>query len=464
MDKRENTVGQKLISNENAGNMNVSPVISPNGRYVIFLSEKELITTDLYLAQVRDGKIERKIASTVKDGHLDNLNFLESSGSWSPDSKRFAFVAFKKGYNTLVIKEAQTGKTLNELSFKELPAFSNPAWSPDGRSIVVAGLLNGHSDLFQIDLRTEKVKQLTNDEYSYILPNWSADGTRIIFSTDRLSMQRGMTGGKWVMNIAEYAIASGSIKDYDFFPGADNINPEFDHEGNIYFLSDRDGYRNLYRYIVMSDELYQMTDMKVGISGITKYSPAITVAKRRDEILFSEYFGGKYTIYKARTTSFDEAKLVDRYETDFTAALLPIMGNVKDDRVNKNLQAMQALEQQVSANQSYRKVKYDPKFKLDYLGGSTGVGVGTSNAFGTQSALAGGVDMLFSDILGNNQLYVGASLNGEIYDAGAVFQFINRKNRLAWGASLSHVPFRTGYSSYLGVDTLNSQNWTNIGG
>ena len=35
---------------------------------------------------------------------------------------------------------------------------------------------------------------------------------------------------------------------------------------------------------------------------------------------------------------------------------------------------------------------------------------------------------------------------------------INRKNRIAWGASLSHIPYRTGSSYYAGVDTLIANN------
>ncbi len=455
--KRENVVGRKLISEDNSGRMNLSPVVSPDGKYVIFLSEKDLISTDLYLASTRDGKIIRKVVSTVKDGHLDHLNYLESSGTWSPDSKKFAFVAFKKGRNTMLIKEALTGKTLEEFSLKDLPAFSNPAWSPDGRSIVVAGLNNGNSDLYQIDLRTKNIKKLTNDKYSAILPNWNEDGTKIIFSSDRLSVENGRTHGKWVMNLSELDVVNGTIKDYDFFPGSDNINPEYDHEGNIYFLSDRDGYRNLYRYKVDSDELFQMTNLKVGISGITQYSPAISVSKKRDQVLYSGYFDSKYTIYRATTKSFKDAKLVDRYETNFEASTLPIVGRTSGDRVNENLEAIDARTKLAASTGQYKRIDYKPQFKLDYLGGSTGVGVGTSNAFGTQTGLAGGVDMLFSDILGNNQLYAGLSLNGEIYDAGGVFQYINRKNRLAWGAALSHIPYRTGYSQYLGLDTLSSQ-------
>src|SRR5690606_25268081 len=70
-DPKENFIGKKIISDENAGRLNVSPVVSPNGRYMIFLSDKSLFTTDLYLADARDGKILRKVNSLIRDGNVD---------------------------------------------------------------------------------------------------------------------------------------------------------------------------------------------------------------------------------------------------------------------------------------------------------------------------------------------------------------------------------------------------------
>jgi hypothetical protein len=63
--------------------------------------------------------------------------------------------------------------------------------------------------------------------------------------------------------------------------------------------------------------------------------------------------------------------------------------------------------------------------------------------------LVGGVNALFSDILGDQQIFTGVSLNGEIIDIGGVVQYINRKNRIAWGGLFSHIPYRSG--RYLGL-------------
>ena len=104
-DKKERSYGKVLFDKSNSGKLNISPVLSPNGTYVIFLSEKGVFSTDLYLAKARNGEIVRKVASTAKSGHIDDFSYIESAGTWSPNSKQFAFVAFKKGKNVLVIND-----------------------------------------------------------------------------------------------------------------------------------------------------------------------------------------------------------------------------------------------------------------------------------------------------------------------------------------------------------------------
>ncbi len=437
---KENVVGKNLISKKNAGKMNVSPAISPNGKYVIFISEKDVFTTDWYLAKAHNGEIIRKISSRIKDAHIDNYNFMESSGTWSPNSKKFAFVAFKKGRNILVIKEAKSGKTLDEISLKEVRAFTNPNWSPDGKNIVVTGLVQGQVDLFSYNLKTKKIKQLTDDSYCEIQSDFSTDGRKLVFSTDRLSMKQGMQGGRYHFNIGVLDIETGRKSDINLFVGADNLNPIFDKDDNLYFLSNRDGYRNMYKYDFSKGKVFQETDFVIGISGITEFSPAISISKKKDRILYTLYGDNEYSIYK---TTADKLlnKVVGINDVDFTAGMLPAPNEGVTDVVNANLAKISRLRKESAS--AFTHGKYKPKFKLDYIGGGTAVGVGNST-FGTYTGLVGGVDLLFSDMLGNHQLYSRIAINGEIYDFGGQLVYMNRKSRVSWGVGLSHIPYTTG--------------------
>ena len=450
LDKRtERTIGKKVISDDNAGEVNISPSMSPNGRYMIFFSEKEVFTTDLYLADVRKGKIIKKISSQLKDSHIDNYNFIESAGTWSPNSKQFAFVAYDKGRNILVIKEAKSGKTEKSIVIDGLRSFSNPAWSPDGKYIILTGQVEGQTDLFAYSLRSGKLKQLTNDRYSEIHSSFSPDGSKLVFSTDRISMDNDRTHGKWTFNLAIMDMQTEKVALLNLFPGADNLNPSFDFEGNLYFLSDRDGFRNLYKYEVDSGELFQKTDFLTGISGITSYSPAVSFSRKRDRLLYSHYYDHKYFIYE---TSSDKLLnvAVSPEDVNFGPGTLPVLPGDVNDAVNTNLSNLDRI---AMADTSYFEDKrYRPKFKLDHISGGTGIGVGNTT-IGSYTGLAGGLNMLFSDMLGNHQMFAQLSVNGEIYDFGGQFAYINRQNRIAWGASLSHIPYRFGYS-YLEFNKL----------
>lgn len=433
--------GKILFNDENAGHVNVAPVLSPNGRHVIFLSEKDLFNTDLYLADTRTRKIEEKITSLVRDAHLDDVSYLESTGSWSRNSKEFVFVAVKKGRNYLVIKEAESGQTLEEIRIEGVPAISNPVWSPVGDDIVFTGLVEGQTDLFSYNKRTRKLTQLTNDIYSEIQPSWSPDGRFLTYASDQLSMERGRTHGKWTFSPAIMDLDSNKVTHVDIFPRADNLNPTFDHEGNIVFLSDRDGFRNIYRYFPSDGKILQLTDIKTGVSGITRYSPAITLSRKRDKILYTLYRNKKYSIYESRLGDMLN-KEVEPDDVNMTAAVLPFENARVNDVVNSNMEKLDIIE--TSDTSQYFKDRYRPKFKLDRVFGSgVGVGVGTGT-FGTQAGLAGGVNLIFGDMLGNNQLYTAASVNGDILDFGGLVSYLNRENRIAWGVNLSHIPFRTG--------------------
>lgn len=451
-DKKERFIGSPFVTNRRGGgSLNIAPVLSPNGKYVIFLSEKDIFGIDLYLADAVSGKIIRKIHSATRSAHLDDLSFIENAGTWSPDSRLVAFVGVKKGSNVLVIKDLK-GKMIQTFSIEGVPAFGNPAWSPDGKSIVVAGLVEGQVDLYQVNVQDKKVTRLTHDKYTEMLPAWSPDGNRLVYSSDKLSFKKG--DGKWTFNLALMDVATGQVKDLDFFYGADNLNPIFDAGGDILFLSNRDGFRNMYRYELSTGRLFQMTDFLTGISGITPYAPAISasIKENRDRLFFTHYFNGKYSIYKARRESFLQRE-VPPSSVDLAAAALPRIDTTAMDIVAANLPRLQSLPG--VAPDAIKPVPYKPKFKLDYISGGGGVGVGMGQMHaGTTTGIAGGVDMLFSDILGNNLLFSSIYMNGEIYDFGGSFAYLNQKRQFNWGVGISHMPMRSGYFSPYFLDTL----------
>ena len=434
--------GTNLIHSENSGNINISPIISPNGKLVVFLSEKDLVSTDLFLADVRTGKVVKKLVSITSEG-VDHLNYMESGGTWSPDSKRFAYVVFNKGRNELNIKDIESGDT-ERISIKKVPAISNPTWSPDGKYIIFSGMVEGQVDLYKYKLSSGRTEQLTDDVYSEVGANYHPDGSSIVFSYDKRSFDGETYDGMYTLDLAVMDLSSNSIDILNVFPGADNVNPVYDHEGNILFLSDRDGFRDVYLYQTSNEEVQRLTTLKTGITGITRYSPAISAARNSDKFVATVYNEKKYSIHRLRTSNLNKSK-VNPSLVKKVGARLPVSRNEVSSYVDENLAKQGSYA--FADPSDFKKKKYRPQFKLDYVGGAAGVGV-NSNSFNQNANLQGGVQTLFSDILGNNQLFAGLSINGELLDAGAQFSFINRKNRLAYGFGLGHIPGRTGFQSF----------------
>jgi Tol biopolymer transport system component len=447
-DSLAQVAGKKIISAKNAGRMNLSPSLSPDGKYLAFFSEKDVFTLDLFLADATTGKILKKLSSLTRNHEIDDFSFNESAGTWSPDSKKFAFVVFQKGKNRLAIVDVRRSKIIEETEPGFISSFSNPEWSPDGRYIAFSGMTEGIADLYLFDLITGKLEKLTDDFGSQIHPAWSPDGNYIVYSAETINTDR--KAKKFSFDIHIIDVRTREVQKPDIFPGADNLNPRFSSDGEtIFFLSNADGFRNLFGYNLKSEQLFRMTSYKTGISGLTPFSPALSTSRNKDLIAYTYYDKGSYEIYTATVDDFQPV-IADRSLPDFEAGTLPPLNhnysNIVDSALYRRWSKNTALHPD-----SVREVPYEPKFKLDYISNTAGVGVSTGR-YGANN-MSGSVSMIFSDIVGNNQLYSILALNGEIYDFGGQAAYINQTKKFNWGLSASHIPYRTG-NMFVKPDTL----------
>ncbi len=299
--------------------------------------------------------------------------------------------------------------------------------------------------------------------------SWNASHTEVTFTpieqlpaqtNYEISFDQPRDDAHWNFNLAYYDVNTEEVVHLSsIFPGADNMNPVVDNQGRVYFLSDRDGYRNIYMLDPGTDDVYKVTDILTGVSGITLFSSAISISENGKKLYYSHYTDNSYSIYDYSPDPAEMEK-VDPSEVDMTAALLPTYTRRPRQTVRENLST---LDQQSLINTAeFDREKYKPNFQLDYIGGGGGIGVSTGNFLGTTTGLVGGIDMIFSDMLGNNQIYSTVALNGEIYDFGAQAMYRNQSGRIGWGGSLSHVPFRYGGYNYR-RDTLPVEDGSQYG-
>jgi Tol biopolymer transport system component len=426
-------VGLSVANNRNAGNMNIGPALSPNGKLLAYISEKNVITLDIYIADAETGKVYKRFNLEENRSHVDAVNFLETAGSWSPNSDMLAYVIQSKGINKLMTLNASTGSK-KVYTIPGLDAFAGPAWSPDGRQIVVSGIAEGASDLYLYNLETNTVKNLTADINSDMMPNWSPDGQYIYFVTDRAATVPRLENAN--LNIARIHVGTGVVENYRFFPNADNLNPSIDASGqNIYFLSDADGFRNLYRYNLQSTGIEKLTNFYTGISGVTMFSPAISVAQNADRIVYSLLKNDRYELFSASSMMFSSFPINPTDVNKRTATLPPIYVSDKANIIQANLDKHTA---PADSAKNIAEKDYKTKFKLDYIG-TTGVGVGIGNQYG--AGLTGAVQGIFSDMLGNHQLQAALAMQGAIKDFGGQLVYLNQKRPFQWGFNLGHIPY-----------------------
>src|SRR5690606_27449458 len=152
--------------------------------FVAYFGRRDLFTVDLYLADAVTGRVIRELASPQNSPHYDALSFIQSSGAWSPDSRQFAYVTFEQGDNRIEIVDVERGRVVRKLAPEGVGAISSPTWSPDGRTLAFSGMRNGLGDLFLMDIETGEVRQLTDDRYSNLHPDFSPDGSKLVYSTD----------------------------------------------------------------------------------------------------------------------------------------------------------------------------------------------------------------------------------------------------------------------------------------
>jgi Tol biopolymer transport system component len=442
--------GPSLVTEKGqGGNLNVGPALSPDGAQLAFLSERDLFSVELFLADASSGSIERRLSKTVVDPHLESLQFINSSGAWDRAGKRLALGAVSKGRPLLVIMDAASGDRVAEVPFPTLGEIYTPSFSPDGQRVVFSAVVNAFTDLFVYDLESKKLDRLTTDAYADLQPTWSPDGRTIAFVTDRFTTDLRTLDPK-DYRLAAFDVASREVRALPAFPQGKHINPQWaSTPGSLFFLADPTGVTNVYRMEVASGELRQLTDLLTGVSGITALSPALSVAASTHKLAYSVYDDGRHEIYTIQDAERLQGWPVPA-EAPRAAAIIPgarLSGEVLDARNDPRT----GLPPPAAP---FEEKPYKAKLGLDFVG-QPYVGAGV-DSYGT--AFAGGISMSFSDMLGEHNLYTvfeASSVSG-FNDIGGVVSYVNRVRRFNWGVQLAQVPFVTGGFG-TGFDTVNGQ-------
>lgn len=440
-------VGTRILPREeDATDIYISPVLSPDGTQVAFLSTRSLFTFDLYLADARTGEIREKLVSEDSDPHFDSLRFLDSAGTWSPDGRKLAFVVLARGDNEIAVIDVRSRKIERRYNAEGVGGMWNPTWSPDGRSIAFTGSAGGITDLYLVDVESGRVRRLTDDIFADLQPEWALDGRSLVFVSDRGPNADATTLTRTSMGIWRIDVASRQVTEVVPAEGTiergNRFNPKFGPGGrDLYFLSDGAGVTDLYRMATDSGEIFRVTRLTTGVTGIARLSPALTVAEESGRVMFSVFEDTDYRIHALEPAQARGEPVVAEASRgeQARAAQLPPLGAGPQNLVASYLETTEPLP----SLEEPEVTGYRRRLQLDFIGPA--VGVGYSTLGGT---IGGDVTAYFSDTLGEHEAGLAIYGGTGTFDAfGAEAYYLNQENRLQWGGAGGRIPYITAFTS-----------------
>jgi hypothetical protein len=290
MDKKSPDDYGKQVGGLQPGVFSASPTLSPSGELIAALAAPNRMELDLV---VLFAESEKKGKNLTK-GWTNKYRYLVSetfSGrrdlSWSPTGDDIAVFVRKENTRRLAIFDYLHSKLKRIIPLPGIAQAASPAFSPDGQHVAFEGNRNGVVDIFEIDLKTKEIRNLTQDDDSDANPWYAADGKSLVYNR--------RIGESWKVFSVDLSDPTRKTQ-LTFGPSVD-IQPSYSRDGKtIYFSSDRGGYGvfNIFAMDLASGETRQYTDVVGGC-----FSP-VEMAPREGEpyIVVTAFFEGSFRLYR----------------------------------------------------------------------------------------------------------------------------------------------------------------------
>jgi TolB protein len=213
------------------------PALSPDGRYVAYLTEDAGGAVDL-VVQPLDGSGDTRRFDT--EG-------IQLSPVWSPDSKHLAYASDQTGNFEIFVRALEgQGEAIQLTNDPEadLPG----SWSRDG--IYFMSHRDGDREIYRMNADGTSVTRLTTSPGTDVRPRISPKGKQVLFESTRDGNLE-----LYVMRID----GSNPVRITDF-PGKDNMAAWSPNGKQIIFVSDRSGSDHLWIINADGSEARPLTD------------------------------------------------------------------------------------------------------------------------------------------------------------------------------------------------------------
>lgn len=276
----------------------LSHAVSPSGDIVAALTANlKDGDLDIILISTKDGSVIKNITKgyTLQYEHI-KYEIDPSIGSdltWSSDGDQIAFFARSGQKHSLFIISALTGKTLRKIKIPfDQPA--SPCFFPNGEEILFTSFHEGIHDIYKLNLTTEKILNLTEDDIFEKAPTLSPDGKYVAYTI------RVDTYDKIFLS----PVDNFQKKTQLTFGRGNTITPHFTHNGKELFFSGdmRDAF-DIYSLNLETGELKRYTEVRTG-----NFIP-IPLPNEPKMIVFSSFNKGAFQIFKSELEGNVEKKI-----------------------------------------------------------------------------------------------------------------------------------------------------------
>lgn len=392
----------KEIGIDLPGVFTFSPALSPSGDLVAVMTNKAE-DLDVVIINAKDGEMIRNLTK----GFTNDYDYLitavfqgKNDLSWSPGGDEVAVFARHENDRLLLLFNAVTGKRVRRDVLQDIDQAQSPAFSPDGRSILFTGSRNGQVDIFEYNLETKTIVNVTDDTFYDSNPSWSSDGKTILYNRRINAYEK--------VFLLDYD--DPSQKTQVTFGETSDVQPAFSRDGKrIYYASDAGEQEifNLYSLDLETGEIRQYTNV---VSG--NFSPKeLPDVGGRPRLVTAAYWKGRYRLYT-----------VD-LGMDPVAVIKP------EERIQE--------PKDIVPFQSALQLTLDEREKSPYSKKKFHLETAPSVLIGVASdgTVIGDTTLIFSDLLGDHRFWVAAQSIASFtnLDVG----YISLKNRLQWFGAVS---------------------------
>lgn len=214
--------------------LTVSPRFIP-GTQLLSYSSYHTGNQNLYITDLRQNKTTRS---------LSRRNGLNLAPAWSSDGKTMILTLSKGGNPDLYLLDNR-GQIIEQLTSRAGINVS-PTLSPDGKHVVFVSDRSGRPQLYLMDMRTRKVKRLTFEGSENAEPSWSPSANLIVYSSLRDGVYQLCT-----LNPFSKDMPTQITKDLSHHEA-----PSWSPDGNQIIFSKRDGKKNQI-YGILKNGSYQ---------------------------------------------------------------------------------------------------------------------------------------------------------------------------------------------------------------